>query len=305
MKLSEKIINIRNDNNLTQEQLAEILFVTRQTVSNWENNKCYPDITTLLLISEKFNISFDDLIRDDKEMIKDIDKKIKDHKYKKIFLIIFILITFLISFYLGYKLFMLNHYSNNYSNEIYEKYFDNLEQITLENNELANHSYFDLNIYIPENIAIYDKHNDFYIGGKKVISFYKYNSAFYEFENTGEYYKNINYNDVFNKIDLYNPVDLIRYFEINYKGKPNILWNNLDIKLTFLMKNYILSETEYGNNYYKRYYWCNDLSGIVTETNYDYKIEIYHEDETYLVIVDKVFFKKEHIENMLNSIHFG
>ena len=107
MKLSEKIINIRNDNNLTQEQLAEILFVTRQTVSNWENNKCYPDITTLLLISEKFNISFDDLIRDDKEMIKDIDKKIKDHKYKKIFLIIFILITFLISFYLGYKLFML------------------------------------------------------------------------------------------------------------------------------------------------------------------------------------------------------
>ena len=85
MKISEKIINIRNKNNLTQEGLAEVLGVSRQTVSNWENNKCYPDITTLILISEKFNVSFDNMIKEDREMVENLDKKINSNKYKKIF----------------------------------------------------------------------------------------------------------------------------------------------------------------------------------------------------------------------------
>ena len=62
MKLSEKIINIRNDNNLTQEQLADILFVTRQTVSNWENNNILPSVEMLISIASFFSVPTDYLL---------------------------------------------------------------------------------------------------------------------------------------------------------------------------------------------------------------------------------------------------
>ncbi len=61
--------------NLSQEELAEKIYVTRQTISNWENNKNYPDIHSLLLLSSLFNISLDQLIKGDIEIMKEeIDK---------------------------------------------------------------------------------------------------------------------------------------------------------------------------------------------------------------------------------------
>ena len=51
--------------------------VTRQTVSNWENEKSYPDLSTLVKISDEFNVSLDILLKGDFRMVKDIDKKIK------------------------------------------------------------------------------------------------------------------------------------------------------------------------------------------------------------------------------------
>lgn len=63
--------------NLSQEELAEKVYVTRQTISNWENSKNYPDIHSLLLLSSLFNISLDQLIKGDidimKEEIKEAD----------------------------------------------------------------------------------------------------------------------------------------------------------------------------------------------------------------------------------------
>ena len=76
MNIYKKIMEIRKDNNLTQEEFAEKLNVSRQTVSNWENSKCYPDIETLIIISDKFNASLDYLLKDNVEMIKDIDRKV-------------------------------------------------------------------------------------------------------------------------------------------------------------------------------------------------------------------------------------
>lgn len=57
--------------NLSQEELADKIYVTRQTISNWENNKSYPDIHSLLLLSSLFNISLDQLIKGDIENMKD------------------------------------------------------------------------------------------------------------------------------------------------------------------------------------------------------------------------------------------
>ena len=57
MNFDEKIIKIRKDNNLTQEEMAEKLNVSRQAISNWENKRNLPDIEMLIIISKIFSIS--------------------------------------------------------------------------------------------------------------------------------------------------------------------------------------------------------------------------------------------------------
>mgnify|MGYP005527732507 CR=1 FL=1 len=64
--------------NLSQEELAEKIYVTRQTISNWENDKSYPDIHSLLLLSSTFHISLDQLIKGDITTMKEeISKEAK------------------------------------------------------------------------------------------------------------------------------------------------------------------------------------------------------------------------------------
>ncbi len=80
MNPGNKIIELRKDNKMSQEQFAEVLNVSRQTVSNWENYKSYPDISTIIKISNVFHISLDILLKEDKHMIAKIDKEIKNIK---------------------------------------------------------------------------------------------------------------------------------------------------------------------------------------------------------------------------------
>lgn len=57
---------------LSQDALAEKIYVSRQTISNWENDKNYPDIKSLILLSEVFHISVDILIKGDVEIMREI-----------------------------------------------------------------------------------------------------------------------------------------------------------------------------------------------------------------------------------------
>jgi len=57
MALAQVIVDIRKQHNLSQEELAEKLFVTRQAVSRWENGETTPTIDTLKAIAEKFDVS--------------------------------------------------------------------------------------------------------------------------------------------------------------------------------------------------------------------------------------------------------
>lgn len=79
MELGKQIKKYRNELSLSQEALAEKIYVTRQTVSNWENEKNYPDINSLVLLSEVFGTSVDNLIKGDvqkmKEQINEEDQK--------------------------------------------------------------------------------------------------------------------------------------------------------------------------------------------------------------------------------------
>ena len=83
MELNAQIKKYRTELNLSQEALAEKVYVTRQTISNWENGKSYPDIHSLLLLSSLFNVSLDQLIKGDIETMKEIinEQEVKKFNY--------------------------------------------------------------------------------------------------------------------------------------------------------------------------------------------------------------------------------
>jgi len=78
--ISKQIKKYRLDSKLSQEDLAEKIFVTRQTISNWENGKNYPDINSLVLLSNLFGVSLDILVKGDLEEMKE---EIKTEDIKK------------------------------------------------------------------------------------------------------------------------------------------------------------------------------------------------------------------------------
>ncbi|HFI4951505.1 TPA: helix-turn-helix domain-containing protein [Streptococcus agalactiae] len=79
MEIGQQIIRYRKQQALSQEELAEKVYVSRQSISNWENDKTYPDIYSLLLLSQIFQVSLDQLIKGDIEKMKytitQVDKK--------------------------------------------------------------------------------------------------------------------------------------------------------------------------------------------------------------------------------------
>lgn len=70
MELGRSIKKYRKQLSMSQEQLAEKVFVSRQTISSWENDKSYPDIHSLVLLAEIFQTPVDKLIKGDYEMMK-------------------------------------------------------------------------------------------------------------------------------------------------------------------------------------------------------------------------------------------
>lgn len=83
MNIGSQISKLRSENHLTQEAFGELFFVTRQTVSNWENEKSYPDLQMLIDISNRFGISLDELIKDTPKMVTAIDNERKIASLKK------------------------------------------------------------------------------------------------------------------------------------------------------------------------------------------------------------------------------
>ena len=75
MELGKQIKLHRQEAQLSQEELANRVYVSRQTISNWENDKSYPDVNSLVLLSEIFQTSLDNLIKGDVEVMKDVIQK--------------------------------------------------------------------------------------------------------------------------------------------------------------------------------------------------------------------------------------
>ena len=108
-KIGAFIKKLRVDNNLTQNEFAKKLSVTYQAVSKWENGKSIPDMATLKMISDMFDLNIDDIINGD-----NIKNKSKNRLFgnKKIIIIIFILLVVLVIL-LGINLFFYKDSKNN------------------------------------------------------------------------------------------------------------------------------------------------------------------------------------------------
>lgn len=107
MKFNEKLIVLRKDNKLTQENLAEKLSISRQSISKWENGNGYPDIENLIKISELYRISLDELLKEDKKLEKKIIKDSKSNQYHLVS-VIFLCSTllYIAYFYFQHHIFM-------------------------------------------------------------------------------------------------------------------------------------------------------------------------------------------------------
>lgn len=74
MKIGDKLKNARLKKSMTQEEVAEKLFVSRQSISNWENNKTYPDIGNVIALSDLYQISLDELLKGSDNFMKHLEE---------------------------------------------------------------------------------------------------------------------------------------------------------------------------------------------------------------------------------------
>ncbi len=74
MEIGKQLKDARISSGLTQEGAAEKINVSRQTISNWDNEKTYPDIISVIKLSDVYSISLDDLLKGDKKMIGHLEE---------------------------------------------------------------------------------------------------------------------------------------------------------------------------------------------------------------------------------------
>lgn len=72
MIFAEKLKTERQKRGWSQEELSEKLFVSRQSVSKWENGQNYPSIETIIKVSDLFGVTIDELLRSDEELTKQV-----------------------------------------------------------------------------------------------------------------------------------------------------------------------------------------------------------------------------------------
>ncbi len=108
MNVGARIKKHREKQNISQDELALKVFVSRQTISNWETNKSYPDIKSLTMLSNIFHVTLDDFIKRD---IKEMKRIVSKEKIEKFNIMSYIFLAeMLILMFSAYPLFKLDGY---------------------------------------------------------------------------------------------------------------------------------------------------------------------------------------------------
>lgn len=94
MEVGQRLKDLRAEVHMSQDDLAARVYVSRQTISSWENGKTYPDVQSLLLLSEIFDVTVDSLIKGDVEaMTKTVDSDVRTMKRLSYVMTVFIVLT--------------------------------------------------------------------------------------------------------------------------------------------------------------------------------------------------------------------
>lgn len=200
MKLGEKLSKLRKDNNLTQEQLADLLEVTRQTISRWESDIAFPETDKLLQLSYIFKCSVDFLLKENLSEKNSMIVEIKEVKVntisKKIRILLVLMISLIILLSSSLMILICNNNKNSGSNtppfendEFYVEFQSNDNQKVLLNKQILNNGERIVVTYTIEHIEI---------GLNDIFRIYCENSnititCFNEFLYLNDgYYKNLN-----------------------------------------------------------------------------------------------------------------
>lgn len=146
MKFNEKLVKLRKENLLSQEELAEKLGVTRQTISKWELEQTTPDMDKLTQIAKLFNVSVDELLNEADEPTK-TNKASDKNNNKKNTAIVIILIIVLIFVLGGVGISIFNKPANSVENgkenvgiieSIVDSFMNTFDKIMKKGEEIKN-----------------------------------------------------------------------------------------------------------------------------------------------------------------------
>ena len=83
MEIGSQLKNARIKIGMTQEKVAEEVGVSRQTISNWENSRSFPDIVSVIRLSTLYSVSLDELLKEDKKMIEYLAESTNEVKHRQ------------------------------------------------------------------------------------------------------------------------------------------------------------------------------------------------------------------------------
>ncbi len=328
-KVGKIIKERRKEKGLTQVKLAEKLRVSNRTISKWENGNSLPDYSMINDICKILDLSPNELLQGKKEINK---------KKKTIIILLICLIIFLIL----YKAFITYFYYRDvrYKFEDTGEYEDiifpdkNVSSIETNNNKLANTIVYDeINLYIPDDFKlITDKSKSNlvsdictpYIKGLKgdksfgsaIIvckdGYNLYNQFYNEYNIKNTIIPYMNMESLFEKYDIHNIVDLIKFYEKNKNFKQNIFTSSNDIKINYLARTYTRNTL---TNYDYFYYLEGELNGYMVTRKLDkgssfrdmtLSFESDHREKIYnisLINYKEKYFNNQLTKKILNSVY--
>lgn len=284
MNLGKTLQDLRKNKNISQEEMADTLNVSRQTISNWENSKSYPDILSLMTLCDIYKISLDDLFKNNEDLLNNIKKNEKKKKNTIIIcisVIIFLVLTLL--YFIFFK-----DYFNNISNikneiqkvidnndsfvEIKKSKFYNKDEMTSNYMKIADSEYKDITYFLDNNKFLYSsvyRLMNYHMESSDLIGYEDFSLSL----KINSSYINSNSSPF---IWFHGGLDIVvydDYFKGNIMGSVPI--NDNEIMISNVLANYIINygiKTTSGNLHPK------DYSDIINFKGYyyfgDYKIKI-------------------------------
>ena len=172
MKIGETILKLREEKKMSQEEFAEYFHVTRQTISNWEKEKSFPDLQTLVKISDAAGVSVDSMLRDNFIMVQQIDKKVKHLKLFKIGTAVIAAIILVVISYFGIQTVKQNNITHSMESSLKELGFEkNGNNYCLEDVD------FRYDIYLFDKPAIWKWNQELDSSEKFVVGTYTQNDS--------------------------------------------------------------------------------------------------------------------------------